>query len=382
MLGSVLVGIGLLALTSPLADPAKAPPQGKGAAASALPAAEQSLKELQEAKVDGYRIRATAIGPLGDMPSLLDFRPRIEIQGQNQAFGDFNNKQFADGQVFNNQNGGGAAGGFGNAAGGGGGQVFAGGGGATYGGGGLKPNVGIAFQVDQENPRGRKSSVLIRVAPKILVTDLAGQVSQSEDTGPLRISYPQFLKQFDTNHAAYVYLPKAMETPIQKIEGELLVTPGRRLEVVFTSSAKQQKKADGATFRLEGFQKSPEGIQIQVTFPETKAIQQANDLFSKFQALTASVQNYELILEDGEGDRYIPTGKNSTGGGSGSFQSFSFNGKVQNQANNSPTPSFSTLQFTFQPLPADRKITKIIAAMVEIEGDEKAIPFRIEAAGY
>jgi hypothetical protein len=220
------------------------------------------------------------------------------------------------------------------------------------------------------------------VAPKLKVTDLAGQVSQSEDTGPLRISYPQFLKQFDTTHAAYIYLPKAMETSIQKIEGELLVTPGRRVEVVFTSSAKQQKKADGAIFRLEGFQKSTEGIQIQITFPETKAIQQANDFFSKFQAFTASVPNYELSLEDDQGNQYLPTGKTSAGGSSGSSQSFSVNGKVQNQTNNTPAPSFSTLQFTFPPLPADRKITKIIAAMVEIEGDEKAIPFTIEAAGY
>jgi hypothetical protein len=381
MMGLLLVSLGLLAVTIPLADPPKLPPDGNGAAAD-LATAQQSLKELQAARVEGYRVRATEVAPLGDMKSLLDFRPKIEIQGQNQAFGDSNNKQFADGQSFNNQNGGGAAGGFGNVSAGGGGKAFAGGGGATYSGGGIQPNIGIAFQIDQENPKGRKSSFLMRLAPKILVTDLAGQVSQSEDTGPLRISYPQFLKQFDTSHASYIYLPKAMETSIQKIEGELLVTPGRRLEVVFTSSAKQQKKAEGATFRLEGFQKSTEGIQIQMTFPETKAIQQANDLVSKFQAFTAAIPNYELILEDDLGNQYLPTGKNSTGGGSGSFQSFSFNGKVQNQANNSPTPSFSTLQFHFQPLPADRKITKMIAAMVEIEGDEKAIPFTIEAAGY
>ncbi|MFM8175534.1 MAG: hypothetical protein ACKN81_18495 [Pirellulaceae bacterium] len=381
MLGSILVCIGLLAFTMPLADPPKSPPAGDGAA-SDLTAAEQSLKELQVARAEGYRVRAADIGPLGDMKSLLDFRPKIEIQGQNQTFGDFNNKQFADGQVFNNQNGGAAAGGFGNLSAGGGGKTFAGGGGATFSGGGLKPNVGIAFQIEPENPKGRKNSVLMRVAPKLKVTDLAGQVSQSEDNGPLRISYPQFLKQFDTTHAAYIYLPKAMETSIQKIEGELLVTPGRRVEVVFTSSAKQQKKADGAIFRLEGFQKSTEGIQIQITFPETKAIQQANDFFSKFQAFTASVPNYELSLEDDQGNQYLPTGKTSAGGSSGSSQSFSVNGKVQNQTNNTPAPSFSTLQFTFPPLPADRKITKIIAAMVEIEGDEKAIPFTIEAAGY
>jgi hypothetical protein len=381
MLGSAFLCIGLLAFTIPLADPPKSPPEGNGAEPD-QPAAQQSLKELQEARVDGYRVRATDVGPLGDMKSLLDFRPKIEIQGQNQVFGDFNNKQFGDVQVFNNPNGGGFAGGFGNVAAGGGGKTFAGGGSATYGGGGLKPNIGIAFRIEQENPKGRKTSVLMRVAPKILVTDLTGQVSQSEDTGPLRISYPQFLKHFDTNHAGYIYLPQAMETSIQKIEGELLVTPGRRLEVVFTSSAKQQKKAEGATFRLEGFQKSPESIQIQITFPETKAIQQANDLFSKFQAFTAAVPNYELILEDDQGNQYLPTGKSSAGGGAGSFQSFSFNGKVQNQANNNAAPSFSTLQFTFQPLPANRKITKIIAAMLEIEGDEKAMPFTIEAVGY
>jgi len=130
------VSLGLLAVTIPLADPPMLPPEGNGAAAD-LATAQRSLKELQAARVEGYRVRATDVAPQGDMKSPLVFRPKIETQDPNQTVGDSNQMQFADRQCLNNQHGGGAAGGFG--------KVSAGGGDGMNGGGGIQTNIVIAF---------------------------------------------------------------------------------------------------------------------------------------------------------------------------------------------------------------------------------------------
>ena len=355
-----------------------APPAGHGAA-----------DDRQASTTSGgYRISVAGVGSLAGMESLLDFRPNFDRQQmQGSQFNQSNTQTFGDGQVFNNQKGtGGAAGGFGSAAAGGfaggasggGGQAFAGGGGATYSGVGIQPNCGIAFQVEPENSRAKKQENLFRLAPKLKITDRQGQVSESEDTGALQISYPQFQRQFPGSHAAYLNLPQGEATAIRKIEGVLLITPGRRVEAVFTGTDPQTKKSEGETFRLGDFQTSGQGVQVQLTFPETKALKQAGNLFAKFEAFQASVNAYEVSIEDDEGNVYLPTGKNSSGGSSGSVQGFSFDGSSQTRSNQSPEPSFSSMTFIFKPLKEGRKIRKIVAAMVEAEGEEKAVPFTIE----
>jgi hypothetical protein len=342
----------------------------------------------------GYRISVAGLGSLSGMESLLDFRPdlnRLQMQGSESS--QSNTRTFGDRQSFNSQSGvggfaggasGGNAGGFGSASGGAtgsatsGGGGFASGGGATYSGISIQPNCGIALNVEPENSRARKQDNLIRLGPKLKVTDREGHVSESEDTGALRISYPQFQRQFPNAQVANLNLPHGAETELRKIEGILLVTPGRRVEAVFTGTDPQTKKSEGETFRLGDFQTSGQGVQVQLTFPETKALKQAGNLFAKFEAFQASVNAYEVSIEDDEGNVYLPTGKNSSGGSSGSVQGFSFNGSSQTRSNQSPEPSFSSMTFIFKPLKEGRKIRKIVAAMVEAEGEEKAVPFTIE----
>jgi serine/threonine protein kinase len=342
----------------------------------------------------GYRISVAGVGSLSGMESLLDFRPdlfRQQMQGSESS--QSNTQRFGDRQSFNSQSGaggfaggasGGTAGGFGSASGGAtgsatsGGGGFASGGGATHSGVSIQPNCGIALSIEPENSRAKKQDNLVRLGPKLKVTDRQGQVSESEDTGALRISYPQFQRQFPNSQVAYLNLPQGAETEFRKIEGVLLLTPGRRVEAVFTGTDPQTKKSEGETFRLGGFQTSGQGVQIQLTFPETKALKQGGDPFAKFEAFQGSFDAYEVSFEDDEGNVYLPMGKTNSGNSSGNVQGFSFNGSSQTRSNQSPEPSFSSMTFIFKPLKEGRKIRKIVATMVEAEGEEKAVPFTIE----
>lgn len=337
----------------------------------------------------GYRISVAGLGSISGMESLLDFRPDLFGQQMSGSESSQSNTQtFGDRQAFNSQGGGGGfaggssgatAGGFSGGSSSGGGQAFASGGGFAGGGVWSKPNCGIALNVEPESSRAKKQENLVRLAPKMKITDRQGQVIESADTGPLRFSYPEFQRQFPNAQVAYLNLPQGEETAIRKIEGSLLITPGRRVEAVFTGTEPQTKKSDGETFRLGGVQSSPEGVQIQLTFPETKALKRAGNPLATVEALQNSINAYELSFEDDEGNVYLPTGRSSSGGSAGGgAQSFSSNGFSQTRSSQTPAPSFGSFAFSFKPLAEGRKIRKIVAAMVETEGEGKSIPFVIE----
>ena len=328
--------------------------------------------------VGGYKIELLGIGKLDGMESLMDFKPDIKIQnGQGNSFGTTNN--FGNSQTFNNQNGtGGAVGGFGTTTAGGGGGGFTGTGGATYGGGGIPANLGIALKIEAEKGKAKGKREFIELSPKIKLTNTDGSVNESEDTRPLRTSYPQFEKQFPGCYAAYVHRPRGTDSAIKTIESELLITPGRKVSAVFTDSKPQKKKVDGEIFQLHKLEATQQGTVVQMTFPETGLMKKASNIFEKFQAFTQATGCFDVMLVDYDGNVYLPNGKSGSGGGSGSVQGFSFNGTTQTRTNQSPEQPMTTMNFQFKPLPQGTEITKIVAVMTETDGETKAIPFTME----
>lgn len=338
----------------------------------------QALKGTTAA--GGYNIELLGIGKLDGMTALLDFKPDIKIQnGQGNFFGNITTNNFGASQTFNNQNGtGGAVGGFGTATAGGGGGGFTGTGGATYAGGGIPANLGIALKIEADKGKAKGKRELVELSPKIKLTNIDGSVNESQDTRPLRTTYPQFEKQFPGCYASYVHRPGGTDSAIKTLEGELLITPGRKLSAVFTDSKPQKKKVDGEFFQLHKLDANEQGTVVQMTFPETRSMKKANNMFEKFQAFAQSSGVFDVMLVDYDGNVYLPNGKSGGGGGSGSVQGFSFNGTTQTRTNQSPEPSMTTMNFQFQPLPKGTQITKIIAVMTETEGETKTIPFTME----
>ena len=340
-----------------------------------------AMKDLKGSTTAGsYRIEMLGTGPLDGMESLLDFKPDIKIQnGQGNSFGNITTNNFGNSQTSNNQNGtGGAVGGFGTTTAGGGGGGFAGTGGATYSGGGIPANLGIALKIEADKAKAKGKREFVELSPKIKLTNNDGSTNESEDTRPLRTSYPQFEKQFPGCYAAYVHRPRGTDSTIKTIEGELLVTPGRKLSAVFTDSKPQKKKVDGEIFQLQKLESNQQGTMVQMTFPETALMKKANNMFEKFQAFTQSTGSFDVMLVDYDGNVYLAHGKSGSGGASGSVQGFSFNGTTQTRTNQSQEPSMTTMNFQFKPLPQGTEITKIIAVMTEKEGETKAIPFTMD----
>ncbi len=343
-----------------------------------------NLKKAQPVKgltrAGGYSIELLGTGSLDGMESLMDFKPDIKIQnGQGNSFGNITTNNFGNSQTFNNQLGtGGAVGGFGTTTAGGGGGGFTGTGGATYAGGGVPANLGIALKIEADKEKAKGKRELVELSPKIKLTNTDGSVNESQDTRPLRTTYPQFEKQFPGCYAAYVHRPRGNDSAIKTIEGELLITPGRKLSAVFTDSKPQKKKVDGEIFQLHKMDANEQGTVVQMTFPETRSMKKAKNMFEKFQAFAQSNGAFDVMLVDYDGNVYLPNGKSGGGGGSGSVQGFSFNGTTQTRTNQSQEPSMTTMNFQFKPLPAGAEITKIIAVMTEKEGETKGIPFTME----
>lgn len=372
----LLVYLGMNALLT--GPPTPRPAEPSPTQTSAEDGTESTSKG--ETTAGGYRIRVTGVGSVAGWSPSMDFRPNLNSGSTFESqFGEVTSNEFGDVQRFENRNGAsGVAGGFGRATAGGGGFGRAGGGGATFGGSGVQSNVGIAFEIEPESREARRKSGLVELSQKIKVTDRDGQVSESQDMGPLRITYPDFEREYKTPYAAYLYRESGAEGGIKQIEGELFVTPGRRVEVVFNGVRPQKKQSERETFQLRRVESDGDGIEVEVTFPETAEMKKAGNILAKVEAFTRTMNDYELKLEDSQGNVYLPSGKSSSGGGGGSSGSFSINGRVQTRSSGTPEISMSTIRFRFSALPEGAEIKSIKASMVEREGEPEAVPFKIE----
>lgn len=368
------------------------PPQS-GSTSQALPTSQTDqvaapAKETPEAaakmkgstSVAGYKITLGGVGKLGDISeSVTRFRPKIKTQSTAQGSANFSSDQFATGQTFNNGKGtGGATGGSGTVTSGGGGGGFTGGGGSGFGHTFIKPTFGIALKITEEAAKGKRDkNRYAQLGTAVKIVELDGTVEEAKDSGPISDTWPKFDSQFPGTLGLYVPRRKGVEVPLKEIHGELKITTGRRVEAVFPSARPQKKKTEGEEFAIKSIDENPEGLTVVVSFPPTTAMKNAKNIFERMQVMMTSISNYELEIEDKEGNIYIPSGASATGNGGGSSQSFSFNGRTQRRSAQSSEPELSTVAFRFQPIQS-YSIKSITARVVEADGEPETVPFTIE----
>ncbi|XZE17574.1 serine/threonine-protein kinase [Pirellulaceae bacterium SH449] len=329
--------------------------------------------------VSGYKITLEGVGNLGDITERVTrFRPKLNTSVNAQGSSNFTSDQFATGQTFNNGNGtGGAVGGFGSASAGGGGGGFTGGG-AGFGHSFVKPTYGIALKITEEGVKGkRENNRYAQLGTAVKIVEIDGTVEEAKDSGPITSSWPKFDNQFPGAAGLYVPRRQRLDVPIKEIHGELKITTGRRLEAIFAGARPHKKKVDGEEFAIKSINETPEGLTVVVSFPPTSAMKKAGNIFERVQLMMASMSNYELEIEDKEGNVYIPSGASATGSGGGSTQNFSFNGNNQKRSSQSSEPELSTLAFQFKPIQS-YSIKSITARIVEADGEPETVRFMIE----
>lgn len=330
--------------------------------------------------VAGYKIALVGVGNLGDISErIVRFRPKMDTQTSFQGSSNVTSDQFATGQTFSNGQGtGGAIGGGGTATAGGGGGGFTSSGGAGFGHSFIKPTYGIALKITEDLNKGKSDKnryAQLGTAAKIV--ELDGTVEEAKDSGPIITAWPKFDSQFPGTLGLYVPRRKGIEIPIQEIHGELKITSGRRVEAVFSGARPQKKKVDGDEFAIKSIEETPQGLTVVVSFPLTRAMKKAGNIFERMQLMMSSMSSYELEIEDKEGGIHIPSGASATGSGGGSSQSFSFNGNIQKRSSQASEPDLSTLAFRFQTIQS-YSIKSITARVVEADGEPQTIPFTIQ----
>lgn len=349
-------------------------------AAPAKETSKAAAKMKGSTSVAGYKITLEGVGKLGDISeSVTRFRPKIKTQPTAQGSANFSSDQFATGQNLNNGKGtGGATGGSGTVTSGGGGGGFTGGGGSGFGHTFIKPTFGIALKITEEAAKGKRDkNRYAQLGTAVKIVELDGTVEEAKDSGPISDTWPKFDSQFPGTLGLYVPRRKGVEVPLKEIHGELKITTGRRVEAVFPSARPQKKKTEGEEFAIKSIDENPEGLTVVVSFPPTTAMKNAKNIFERMQVMMTSMSNYELEIEDEEGNIYIPSGASATGNGGGSSQSFSFNGRTQRRSAQSSEPELSTVAFRFQPIQS-YTIKSITARVVEANGEPETVPFRIE----
>lgn len=375
-------GMGLLSDDPAQRGPSEQATQNNQADDEASPAIEaQNVAPNMKGStsVAGYKITLEGVGQLGDISERVTrFRPKINLQSASQGSTNFTSDQFATGQTFNNGNGaGGATGGAGATTAGGGGG-FTSSGGAGFGNTFTKPNYGIALKITEEAAKGKRDkNRYAQLGSAVKIVELDGTLEEAKDSGPISATWPKFDSQFPGTSGLYVPRRKAIEVPIKEIHGELKITTGRRIEAVFAGARPQKKKAGGEEFVIKSIDETAEGLTVVVSFPPTTAMKKATNIFERMQLMMASMSNYELEIEDKDGNVYIPSGASAAGNGGGSSQAFSFNGNIQKRSSQSSEPELSTLAFRFQPIQS-YSIKSITARVVESDGEPETVPFTIK----
>jgi hypothetical protein len=291
-----------------------------------------------------YKITVLGTGDVKGMPMTPEFdMSRMSVDQNSQSFGGSGGGGFTGGAV--------------------------GGSTATF----FKPNLGIVLQIEPTSP---KADGFVKLSTKVTAVDDLGQKIESKDLGPTINHFAQFETEWPDKHYLYVYRAGKPASQIARLDGELLITPGRKLSVAFDGTKRQTKREGRETFKLESVSTNADRIQVKVKFPVLKSVDQASTPQERFQAMVANRGAYSAVIEDSEGDVHAATGAANAGGGGGMTTSFATtNMGAQGFAKSGDN---STQTFTFQPLPNGRTIKSIRALMEERTGDAKKAPFKLE----
>ena len=153
--------------------------------------------------------------------------------------------------------------------------------------------------------------------------------------------------------------------------------------MTFEGSEPQTKHDVKEAFKLNSVTTNPQGIQVQVTFPPLKGVEQARSPQERFQAMVANQNPYTAVIVDNEGETHPPTGTASSGGSTSS--TFSFNTNINGELRRHDAPGLRSERQFFpsnvhlSPLPEGRTIKAIRAGMEERTGEAKVVGFTLES---
>jgi hypothetical protein len=339
MFGGAIAGAAVVAcLMFAGGDPANNSEDPKAEQASGGPTAE----------VDGFKIGVRKVGNLGTMKMDIEF-DFSRINGGNQQT-----------KTLTGPGGSGFA------------ATSAGTSGGTF----NQPNLGIALTVNGKD----KDKSIIEISNTAEAYDDQGRKLEGIGEGPTRPRFREFESSASGEPVLYLSGRMIDANSIKKLNGQLLVTPGRVTIAKFDGpkfATGKAKEFGGKSFTLNSVEQDAKGITIGVECPPTKLASIGGDPAARFQAMLTDRGAYRAEIVDSEGDVYTPTNSSSTrgnavgnlAGGPGGFP-----GRLP------PLPQGGNADHTFQfpPLPQGREIKQIRVRMTERNGPTKKLDFTLE----
>lgn len=260
-----------------------------------------------------------------------------------------------------------------------------GGGSATTGGKMIRPNLGVVFDVQT-----REKAIFELEHLKAM--DDQGKSVEWLGHSPFNFYDPEFEK--NTRGALVAYFQEENGTDhLKSVTGELKVTPGQVLEVVFPDGKPGTITSGPHSFTLSHLQINEQGIRVSLSLPQLS--KPRGNLFgnpeARLKEMLAQQGAMEVMIEDSEGVLHYPNG--STGGSSGGSSSgggFSSgnavvngnanNGSGRNSSNpgNASAQSRSESSFSFASLPNGREIKSVVVRANEPTGKPQVYPFKID----
>jgi serine/threonine protein kinase len=328
-----------------------------------------------------FKIRLRKVDGVARHPKSIKMDPaklfaKVNSQSPSNRNGLPQNDGFGNG--VSNAGGGGFAKGFSSGSGGG----FTSSSSST-GGRPFNPTLGLAFDIEPINDRVTRSgkrtssttSQIVEIGQNLVATGENGEKLEHQADNPITMRSLEF--EASIPGAFPVYLEESQQvSKLATLKGELLVTPGRLLIAEFNGTQKQTKVVDGETFSIESITQGQNGIQVTVSLPQTTRQKRARTFDEQFRVLTGSMGEFDVTIEDDEGNLYPSVGAGS-GGGSSSGGGSAIGAVPQGNAKGNQV-SHSSQSFGFHSLPQDRTIKKICIKMTDRIGDPKSYPFSMK----
>lgn len=223
----------------------------------------------------------------------------------------------------------------------------------------LKPNFGMALTIMGKN---RPENEIVEMSTRIRAIDQKGQSIESADTGALVHHFESFEKKHPDACFIYISVPDPKETQLREIQGELLVTPGRRLMVTFEGASPKKIEKDGKAFELISVRLDRDSTKVRMKLPQHEVEKNASNLQAMLRAKLTNAQKAQLLLVDSDGKIYPSQGGMGNGSTNGS------NGKEAEE-----------LVFSFPPLPKGKEVQSIRVDWKDRQGETERIPFHWRA---
>lgn len=237
-------------------------------------------------------------------------------------------------------------------------------------GGFVRPNIAVALQVDPGNTG-------IFELENMQAADDEGQPVLWMGPGAFNFYDPAFEKGLDGEILAY--FQEENDTEYLTISGNLKVTPGRRIEVVFPNGRPSTKKSGEHSFVLRDLQNNDQGLHVTLSLPQLT--KKRGNQFGNPQAMMRAVLEqqdaFEVLILDSEGLLHAPAASGSAGGSSSASGSGGGNGNINGSFGQEPQ-SQNSQTFTFGRLPDRRQIKSVIVRATEKTGKPQSYPFKLQ----